>query len=267
MTSPEPNLIEAWTAKTGSLGNINHSNTFTNKEQCLHNSKTPQSHPHTRTDRVHPVKSKAKRTHTHSLSFHPPAIKNAQISTAPGRHPISTLVQMSTFIWNASNISNTSRRHSQSQMRLQMRRLMPEGGRGSLSYPRQRPSCHSHDSGSHGGEISRDWSARHVTRFAETTTQKLVGIFPLNYSLAPSPLSRPPSLPRTLLLTPPPSTQRANQESDDIIFNQPVSFENASRISMRLVLSGAQAKLISIMVLHDHHSLNANPWSNTHMVE
>lgn len=207
---------------------------------------------------------------THSLSFHPPAIKNTTNLHGTWATPyISALVQISTFIWNARNISNTLRRHSQSQMRLQMRRLMPEGGRGSLSYPRQRPSCRSHDSGSHGAEISRDGSARHEAQFAETTTQKPLGIFPLNYSLAPSPLVSSSITPSHFALHRPSSFPAAKEPIRRVMTSSLTSqwalrFEDASRISMRLVLSGAQAKLISIMVLQDHLSLNAHSWSNTH---
>lgn len=202
---------------------------------------------------------------TNSLSFHLPAVKRPQISTAPGRCPTPALIQMSTFIWATSIISNRyiSRRHSQSQMRLQMRRLMPEGGRGSLSYPRQRPSWRSHDSDSHGDKISPDGSARHTPQFTETTTQKLVGIFSLSQLLS---LSIPPRLllhhSLALCCAPFPPSFPAPEEPIRRVMTSPLSsqwalrFEDASCMSMGLISSGAQAKLISITSVHDHLSLN-----------
>lgn len=219
--------------------------------------------PPTRKNRLGASSKEQGLKNTNGLSFHLPATKNTQISTAPGWHPISARIQTSTFIWDTSNISNRYilRRHSQSQMRLQMRRLMPEGGRGSLSYPRQRPSCLSHDSGSHGDKISPDGSARQEPQFAETTTQKLVGIFSLNYSPAPSPLvscsitpshfaaHRAPSFPA-------PEEPIRRVMTSSLTSQWALRFEDAACMSMWLILSGAQAKLISITSLHDHLGLN-----------
>lgn len=154
-------------------------------------------------------------------------------------------------------------------MRLQMRRLMPDGGRGSLSSIRGNAQAAAHMTAVLTATKYTRTDQHHRSHTHTKTPPKSCSASPLLIPSSLHPPSSPSSLPRTLLRTQSlllPSAWGANQKHDDIIDNQPVSFWDsrtlhACQCGSFFFFFDREARLISLTLIciHKYQDLKPRP--------